>query len=174
MLASFLTKLEAKQAVQAKAIPMLENTLLVPTLTQSVISIPQLFKSEIVITQTADKGASILIDKKFKLLGSLKNNLLEFHSSQSEAINSSSTCYQSSPVNPNWHAGLGHPNHQYQALMVPKSQWPPECSICKECKLKTLPFSSKFKTSSKDSNYTQRCGAYIGEGVAAGLSSCCR
>lgn len=112
---------------------VLENTLLVPTLTRSLISIPRLFKNEMVITKTADKGASIVIDKKFKLLGSLKNYLLEFHSSQFEVIN----CYQSRPDNPNWRAGLGHPNHQYQVLMVLSSQ-PLKCSICKECKLSEL------------------------------------
>ncbi|KNZ47555.1 uncharacterized protein VP01_6314g2, partial [Puccinia sorghi] len=49
------------------------------------------------------------------------------------------------PDNPNWHAWLGHPNQQFQSLIVPKSEIP-ECSICKECKIRSLPFSSKFKT----------------------------
>ncbi|KNZ44714.1 hypothetical protein VP01_88g6 [Puccinia sorghi] len=87
----------------------LDNVLLVPTLTRSLISIPRLFKHEILITKTTGKEATIVIDKRFKLLGTLKNNLLELHSSHFEVINSHSTCYQSSPVKPNWHARLGHP-----------------------------------------------------------------
>ncbi|KNZ54811.1 hypothetical protein VP01_2847g2 [Puccinia sorghi] len=39
-------------------------------------------------------------------------------------INSHSTCYHSSPDNPNWHAWLGHPNQQFQSLMVPMSEIP--------------------------------------------------
>lgn len=103
-----------------------------------------MFKNEIVITKTEKKGASILIDKNFQLLGSKKNNLLELHSTQFKLMNSHSTCYRSSPDNPYWDAHLGHPNHQYEAMIVSKSK-PVQCRICKECKLKTLPFVSKFK-----------------------------
>ncbi|KNZ59041.1 uncharacterized protein VP01_1810g2 [Puccinia sorghi] len=91
---------------------VLENAMLVPTLNRYLISIPRLFKNEIVITKTVDKGAYILIDKNFKLLGSLKNNLLELHASQFEVMNSHSSCYRPSPDNPNWHARLGHPKKQ--------------------------------------------------------------
>ncbi|KNZ45820.1 hypothetical protein VP01_777g1 [Puccinia sorghi] len=87
----------------------LENILLVPTLTQSLISILQLFKQEILTTRATNKGA-ILIDKKFSLLGSLKNNFLALHSSHIDVI---SICYQSSPEKPNWNAQLGHPNHHF-------------------------------------------------------------
>ncbi|KNZ53456.1 uncharacterized protein VP01_3233g1 [Puccinia sorghi] len=71
----------------------LENALLVPTLSRSLISIPRLFKDNILITKTANKGAVVLIDKNYQLLGSLKNNLLEIHSSQFEVIKPHSTCY---------------------------------------------------------------------------------
>ncbi|KNZ51977.1 hypothetical protein VP01_3743g1 [Puccinia sorghi] len=68
------------------------------------------------------KGAVILIDKNYQLLGSLKKNLLEIHSSHFEVIKSHSSCYQSSPDSPNWHAHLSHPSRQFQAMMVPKSE----------------------------------------------------
>lgn len=82
----------------------LENAFLVPSLTRSLISIPRLFKDKLSITKTTDRGAVVLIDNHFKLLGSLKNNLLELHSSHFDAIKSNSSCYQSSPDSPNWHA----------------------------------------------------------------------
>ncbi|KNZ60467.1 hypothetical protein VP01_154g10 [Puccinia sorghi] len=101
---------------------VLENALLVPTLTRSLISIPRLFKDKLVITKTANKGATIIIDNNFKLLGSMKNNLLELLSSHFEVIKSPSFCYQSSSDSPNWHARLGHPNPKYQSVMVPNSK----------------------------------------------------
>ncbi|KNZ53417.1 hypothetical protein VP01_3243g2 [Puccinia sorghi] len=55
-----------------------------------------------------------------------------------------SSCYQSSPEVPNCNACLVHPNPKYQAIMIPKSELS-KFSICKECKLKSLPFSGKFK-----------------------------
>ncbi|KNZ46887.1 hypothetical protein VP01_6860g1 [Puccinia sorghi] len=116
---------------------ILKNALLVLSLTQSLISIPQLFNHELSITKTADMGASVLIDNNFQLLGSLKNNLLALHSSCFEAMNSQSACYQSSPETLNWHAQLGHPNQRYQQLMVPIPTWstaacakPPNLSPC--------------------------------------------
>ncbi|KNZ50715.1 uncharacterized protein VP01_4275g1 [Puccinia sorghi] len=114
---------------------ILENALLVPSLTQSLISIPQLFKHKIYITKTADKGAFVLTDKGFHL-----NNLLELHSSYFEAMKPQSVCYQSSPETINWHAQIGHPNQRYQQLMVPNSEII-DCSVCKTCKLKSLPVS---------------------------------
>ncbi|KNZ58954.1 uncharacterized protein VP01_1827g4 [Puccinia sorghi] len=93
---------------------ILENALLVPSLTRLLISIPRVFKKEILITKNAEKGATILIDNSFRLLGSFKNNLISF---------------------------LLLP---YQEVMVPKSEVE-ECAICKECKLKSLPFAGKFK-----------------------------
>ncbi|KNZ47554.1 hypothetical protein VP01_6314g1, partial [Puccinia sorghi] len=98
---------------------VLENTLLVPTLNRSLISIPRLFNRNIVINKTAEQGASIVIHGDFQLLGSLENNLLELCSSHFEVINSHSTCYHSSPDNPYWHARLGNPNQQFQSLIVP-------------------------------------------------------
>ncbi|KNZ61147.1 hypothetical protein VP01_1446g6 [Puccinia sorghi] len=47
---------------------LLENALLVPTLNRSLISIPRLFKQELSISKTADKGARVLIDHHFQLL----------------------------------------------------------------------------------------------------------
>ncbi|KNZ48080.1 hypothetical protein VP01_5929g1 [Puccinia sorghi] len=82
------------------------------------------------INKTVDKGASILIDNYFQLLGSLKNNLLELKSSHFEAMHTHSSCYHSSPDSPNWHARLGHPNPKYQALMVPTSETV-DCIVCK-------------------------------------------
>ncbi|KNZ46292.1 hypothetical protein VP01_7395g1, partial [Puccinia sorghi] len=52
----------------------LENALLVPTLTWSLISIPRLFKEKLLIVRSADRGATITIDDNYKLLGSMKNN----------------------------------------------------------------------------------------------------
>ncbi|KNZ51778.1 hypothetical protein VP01_3816g2 [Puccinia sorghi] len=92
----------------------------------------------------ATLGATIVIDNKYTLLGSMKNNLLELYSADFEVINSSSSCYQSSSNSPNWHARLGHPNPKYQSVMMPNSK-SEECAVCKECKLKTLPFTGKFK-----------------------------
>ncbi|KNZ51046.1 uncharacterized protein VP01_4111g1 [Puccinia sorghi] len=123
---------------------VLKNALLVPTLTRSLISIPRLFKDKLLIIKTTNKGATIVIDNKYKLLGSMKNNLLELHSAHFELINSSSSCYQLSSNSPNWHACLGHPNPKYQSVMMPNSKYK-ECAVCKECTLKTLPFTGKFK-----------------------------
>ncbi|KNZ50191.1 hypothetical protein VP01_4552g1 [Puccinia sorghi] len=120
------------------------NALLVPSLTRSLISIPRFFKHKLSITKTAEKGASVLIDKDFQLLGSLKNNLLELHSSYFEAMNPQSACYHSIPETINWHGQIGHPNQRYQQLMVLNSEII-NCSVCKTCKLKSLPFASKFK-----------------------------
>ncbi|KNZ44257.1 hypothetical protein VP01_9352g1, partial [Puccinia sorghi] len=103
-----------------------------------------ILKNELLVP-TADKGALVLIDKKFQLLGSLKNNFLELHSSHFEAMNPQSACYQSSPDTINWHVRLGHPSQRYQRLMVPNSEII-DCRMCKTRKLKSLPFASKFKT----------------------------
>ncbi|KNZ57410.1 hypothetical protein VP01_2168g1 [Puccinia sorghi] len=92
---------------------VLDNALLVPTLTRSLISIPRIFKEKLLIVKTADKGATIIVDNQYKLLGSMKNNLLELHSSHFEVIKSPSSCYQSSSDSPNWHTRLGHPNPKY-------------------------------------------------------------
>ncbi|KNZ51680.1 hypothetical protein VP01_3864g3, partial [Puccinia sorghi] len=83
---------------------------------------------KISIRKTTEKGANILIDNHFQLIGSLKNNLLELQSFHGEAIKSLSACYQSSPDPPNWHARLGHPNQKYQTLMVPRSKLI-DCSV---------------------------------------------
>ncbi|KNZ45073.1 hypothetical protein VP01_8510g2 [Puccinia sorghi] len=88
----------------------------------SLISIPQLFKHKFSIRKTAYKGANILIDNHFQLIGSLKNNLLELQYFHFEAIKSLSACCQSSPDSPNWHARLGHPNQKYKTLIVPQSK----------------------------------------------------
>ncbi|PLW49320.1 hypothetical protein PCASD_02649 [Puccinia coronata f. sp. avenae] len=124
---------------------LLDNALLVPTLNRSLISIPRLFKSLFVVKKLDNNEVEIEVDGGYKLLGSVKNNLLEIHSSHFDAIQPDSSCYQSSPVAPNWHVRLGHPNHKYlkHLKLEERSE---ECSICKECKLKALPFSSKFKT----------------------------
>ncbi|KNZ49328.1 hypothetical protein VP01_5081g1, partial [Puccinia sorghi] len=61
-----------------------------------------------------------------------------------EAINPFSSYYMSSGEMPNWHARLGHPNPKYQEIMLPKSDIG-NCSICKERKLKALPFSGESK-----------------------------
>ncbi|KNZ58689.1 hypothetical protein VP01_1877g1 [Puccinia sorghi] len=72
----------------------------------------------------------VIIDKKFKLLCYLKNNLLEIHSSYFEVMKPVSSCYQSSPDLPNWRAHLGHPYQQFQVMIIPKSEFD-ECTICK-------------------------------------------
>ncbi|KNZ62772.1 uncharacterized protein VP01_1225g18 [Puccinia sorghi] len=50
----------------------------------------------------------------------------------------------SSSDSPNWHAHLGHPNSKYQSVMVPNSR-SEDCGVCKQYKLKTLPFTGKLK-----------------------------
>ncbi|KNZ50325.1 hypothetical protein VP01_448g6 [Puccinia sorghi] len=109
---------------------VLENALLVPTLNQSLISIPQLFTQELSIRNTSDKGACVLIENCFQLLGSFENNLLEIQSSHFEVIKSDFACYQSCPNTPNWHLRLDHPNRKYQSLMVPNSEIV-DCDVCK-------------------------------------------
>ncbi|KNZ52307.1 hypothetical protein VP01_3620g1, partial [Puccinia sorghi] len=64
----------------------LNNTLLVLTLNQSLVSIPWLFKHDLSIQKTSDKGVSVMIYNKFQLLGSLKNNFLEIHSSHFQSL----------------------------------------------------------------------------------------
>ncbi|KNZ53707.1 hypothetical protein VP01_315g2 [Puccinia sorghi] len=91
----------------------LENVLLVPTLTRSLISIPQLFKKSLTIEKTIGDGVKVCIDRGFTLQGSLKHNLLELVQCSFLVIKSFSSCYQSNPV------------------LVPKSEIE-ECSICKE------------------------------------------
>ncbi|KNZ58632.1 hypothetical protein VP01_1891g1 [Puccinia sorghi] len=137
----------AKNCVQSNSIIQYQyfkgrsyKTLLVPTLHQSLIFIPQLFKHELSISKTMDKGASVLIDIFFQLIGYLKNKCSEIKSSQFEVIKSNSACYPLCPNTPNWHLHLGHPNHKYPNLMVPNSELV-DCSPCKACKLKILPFS---------------------------------
>ncbi|KNZ55546.1 uncharacterized protein VP01_2653g5 [Puccinia sorghi] len=100
----------------------LDNALLVPSLNRSLISIPRIFKKEFSIVKTGEADAVITIDNNYKLLGNLKNNLLEIHSSQFEVMNSFSSCYMSSPNSPNWHSRLGHPNPKYQEKMIPDSK----------------------------------------------------
>ncbi|KNZ47596.1 uncharacterized protein VP01_6296g1, partial [Puccinia sorghi] len=118
-----------------------KNTLLVPSLTQLLISIPWVFKKEILITKKMKKGATIIIDNNLRLLGSFKNNLLELHSSHFEVIKPYSLPSQDSP---NWNTRLGHLNPKYQEVLVPNSVVG-NCSIWKTCKLKALPFAGKFK-----------------------------
>lgn len=56
---------------------VLDNVLLVPALTQSLISIPQLFNKLFTIEKTSGDGVRVCIYKEFTLQGSLKHNLLE-------------------------------------------------------------------------------------------------
>ena len=123
---------------------LLDNVLLVPLLNRSLISIPRLFEKLFVVKKCDNNKVKVEVDGKFELLGSVKNNLLELHSSHFDKIQSNSSCYQSSPENPNWHVRLGHPNQKYLKHLKLESHVE-ECSICKECKLQALPFSSKFK-----------------------------
>ncbi|PLW26249.1 hypothetical protein PCANC_26631 [Puccinia coronata f. sp. avenae] len=122
----------------------LNNVLLVPTLSRSLLSIPRMFKEKFCIEKLHNHEVTIDIDNKFQLLGTMKNNLLELLSSSFDAIKSNSSCYQASPENPNWHERLGHLNHQYLKQLIPEAV-EHECDICKQCKLRALPFSGNFK-----------------------------
>ncbi|KNZ53955.1 hypothetical protein VP01_3092g4 [Puccinia sorghi] len=59
---------------------ILDNVLLVPSLTRSLISIPRLFNKSFTIEKTSDDGVRVCVDKDFMLQGSLKHNLLELPS----------------------------------------------------------------------------------------------
>jgi hypothetical protein len=125
---------------------ILENVLLVPNLNRSLISIPRLFNHTFQVTKYKNGGAVVDIDKGFLLNGTVKHHLLELLDAHflSNANESLLSCYLSSPVSPDWHARLGHPSAKYQHHLIPGSV-SSECSICKECKLKALPFNSHFK-----------------------------
>ncbi|PLW34183.1 hypothetical protein PCASD_13302 [Puccinia coronata f. sp. avenae] len=123
---------------------VLNNVLLVLTLNRSLISIPCLFEKQFLIKKFKNDEVEIEVDGGYQLLGSVKNNLLELHSSHFDEMNLDSACYQSSPESPNWHVRLGHPNPKYLKHLKLEDQ-AIECPICKECKSKALPFSSKFK-----------------------------
>jgi hypothetical protein len=125
---------------------VLENALLVTNLNQSLILIPRLFDHTFHITKYENRGAVVDVDKGFLLNGTVKRNLLELLDAHflPNAIESLLSCYLSSPVSPDWHAWLGHPSAKYQQHLIPGSV-SSECNICKECKMKALPFSSHFK-----------------------------
>ncbi|PLW15082.1 hypothetical protein PCASD_21521 [Puccinia coronata f. sp. avenae] len=96
----------------------LNNVLLVPTLSRSLLSIPRMFKEKFCIEKLQNHEVTIDIDNEFQLLAS--------------------------PENPNWHERLGHPNHQYLKQLIPEAV-EHECDICKQCKLRALPFTGNFK-----------------------------
>ncbi|KAI7951517.1 hypothetical protein MJO28_007201 [Puccinia striiformis f. sp. tritici] len=123
---------------------VLDNVLLVPALNRSLLSVTRLFERDLTITNAGQDKVVVMIDGHFKLSGSSKNNLLELSASHFEEINLASSCLFSSPVHPDWHVRLGHPNPQYQKILVPDSSLS-ECDICKMCKLKALPYGSNFK-----------------------------
>ncbi|KNZ52963.1 uncharacterized protein VP01_3383g2 [Puccinia sorghi] len=87
---------------------ILNNVLLVPSLTRSLISIPRIVMVE--------------VNNKFCIQGSIKNNLLEIFNCSFLVIKSPYSCYHSSPIKPNWHNHLGHPNPVYQKALVPESE----------------------------------------------------
>ncbi|POW21890.1 hypothetical protein PSHT_01837 [Puccinia striiformis] len=122
----------------------LDNVLLVPDLNRCLLSVQRLFDRDLVISKTGGDRVLVSIDGEFELEGTVKNNLLELPSSSFDEIYPNSTCYLSSPVSPDWHVRLGHPNPKYQEILVPKSTVG-ECEICKLCKLRALPFGSSFK-----------------------------
>ncbi|PLW27599.1 hypothetical protein PCASD_21002 [Puccinia coronata f. sp. avenae] len=124
---------------------VLENVLLVPSLNQSLISIPRLFNRTLLVTKFENHSVVVNIDDCSNLLGTMKNNLLELlPSTKFEVINPTSSCYLAGPNRPDWHLRLGHPNPKYQKELVPDSITS-ECDICKMCKHKALPFVSRFK-----------------------------
>ncbi|KNZ52648.1 uncharacterized protein VP01_3491g1, partial [Puccinia sorghi] len=107
---------------------ILNNVLLVPSLTRSLISIPRMFKHSFNITKTIGDCVTVNVDNNLRIQGSTKNNLLELVNCSFLVIKSLSSCYHASPVKPNWHDRLGHPNPVYQKALVPESEVI-ECSI---------------------------------------------
>ncbi|KNZ44108.1 uncharacterized protein VP01_9509g1, partial [Puccinia sorghi] len=53
---------------------ILNNVLLVPSLTQSLISIPRMFNQSFDITKTNGESFMVEVDNEFRIQGSIKNN----------------------------------------------------------------------------------------------------
>ncbi|KNZ52965.1 hypothetical protein VP01_3383g4 [Puccinia sorghi] len=81
-----------------------------------------MFKKSFDITKSNGDSVMVEVDNKFRIQGSIKNNLLELVNCSFLVIKSPYSCYHSSPIKPSWHNRLGHPNPVYQKALVPERQ----------------------------------------------------
>lgn len=122
----------------------LEHALLVPSLSQSLISLLKLFSRTFNISKVKYKAVKIIIDNNMIFNGCLKNNLLELSNVVFDAMHPSISCYHTSPDCIDWHSRLGHPHPSYQLALVPNSIIS-KCEIRTLCKLQNVSFKSHFK-----------------------------